>query len=478
MKPSTDTLLYGNLEKKMAEIIDEDGPVIYAAWHIPCYAHHNCPNEKPTQSQNAGIGSFFNWNLQNTYDWLTFIFLGLLICVSFVGICMIFGSLFVRECKVNKWYLRRPINHFILALLASDMIMTLIVIPVHMYDLLGGKEKDYLLNPGTCVFRICSHFMSVTSKSWSFVAYIILYHLHDGVIPTKRSVIVGIWAWIVAILISVPGVVFGVNSYIDTEKCTLVPDSSNWGMILYISCIPFFLPSCILTPILLKWSSLRKKLGVNPNISSEYLAQYDEQEDTENKQIASKYYESRNKHPSTILGDGESGAMPVIFVEHLEDDNNSEHSSLTNSVNSITYNISTHGSSDIAKGNNLEVPTLSPRVNSLTCRASKGTLNFLSQDKDFPRILLTLSLLHMVLWAPFFINLIISALFNISVDESLHESIALCTLWLGYIETAITPILIYLLSSFVNKVIKQICTDICCSHKSNSISDTKKVTVT
>ena len=106
----------------MAEIYDEDGPVIYAAWHIPCYAHHNCPNEKPTQSQNAGIGSFFNWNLQNAYDWLTFIFLGLLICVSFIGICMIFGTLFVREWKVNKWYLRRPINHFILALLASDMI--------------------------------------------------------------------------------------------------------------------------------------------------------------------------------------------------------------------------------------------------------------------------------------------------------------------------------------------------------------------
>ena len=447
----------------MEDTVDEEAPVVYAAWHIPCYAHHNCPDDTNQQQQqqngNHQIAGppLFDWDLHNQYDWLAFLFLWLMIFVSFIGICMIVGTLFVRECRVNKWYLRRPVNHFLLVLLSSDILMTMIVIPVHAYDLLGGDSKLTILRPGTCLFRICCHFMSVTTKSWSIVAYLILYHVHDGVIPTKRSVIVGIWVLIASLLISVPGVIFGVDSYINTEKCTLIPGSSQWPMILYISTIPFILPSCVLTPFLLKWSNLRKKLGVSRNISCDYLANYDEQEDTENQQNALKYYANREKDHQKLLVNTTPGSLPVIFVEHLEDEVNSEHSSCTNSVYSSTNDINVEVNNEIAKSNSLVVP-ISNRIhlNSFS-RASKGTMNFLCADKNFPRILLTLSVVHIVLWTPFYINLILSSLLIIHV----HEAIALFSVWLGYIETAITPLLIYLLSTFVSKVINQIFKDIC-----------------
>merc|ERR1719322_978749 len=118
------------------------------------------------------------------------------------------------------------------------------------------------------------------------------------------------------------------------------------------------------------------------------------------------------------------------------------------------------------------VPSHHERVSSFS-RASKGTINFLCQDKNFPRLLFTLGIVHTVLWLPFFIVLILGALLSPPIERPeegllvIDPYIALSTLWLGYIETAITPILIYLLSSFVNKVIKQVCTDIfpCCSHQ-------------
>ena len=452
------------------------------AWHIPCYAHHNCPNDNgrpnsgssTTNTQQAGLFAVFDWNLINVYDWLTFLFLMSIICVSFAGLLMVLGSLFVRECKVSQWFLRRPINHFLLAILSSDIIMTLVVIPIHLNDLLGGDSKYLILNPGSCVFRICSNFLSITAKSWCMVSYIILYHYHDGVIPTQRSIIAGLWAWIASILIAVPGIIFGVGSFIDTEKCTLTPNISNWSMILYITMIPFILPSCILTPCLLIWSNLRKRLKLDQNISSEYLAQYDEVEDQENQEIASKYYENRHQHPSIVLGKGQNPDLPEICIENMDDELISDNEStqcpsMTASVNNIVFQTKSEAPSI---NDSLMVPSQHERVSSFS-RPSMGTLNFLCQDKNFPRMLLTLSIVHTVLWLPFFINLILASLFSI-----IAPYIALCTLWLGYIETAVTPILIYLLSTFVNKVVNQVCNDIfpCFNYqRRHSLIETAKI---
>ena len=449
----------------MEEMVDEDGPLVYAAFHIPCY-NHNCPPEKSTTYQKACTTFWcMDWNLQTGYDWITFVFLSAVIICSFIGIAMIVGTLFVRECKINKWYLRRPLNHFLLVLLTSDILMTLIVIPIHMYDLLGGEDKLNLLRPGTCVFRICTHFMSVSAKSWSFVGYIVLYHLHDGEIPTIKSVIIGVWSGIVAILISVPGVIFGIDSYIDTRTCALIPDSANWEMISYITIIPFILPSCILTPVLIKWSNLTNNLRKERNISSEYLAQYDYEEDTENQNIASKYYERRSKEHSVLLGGCKTSAeVPVISVDMVDSEADStELPNLSNSLNSSITNITVQFKEDIYKSNSLIVP-MHTRINSFS-RASEGTLNFLCQDKNFPRIIFIFSLVHIALWAPFFISLILNSLIKwdniINDGDEVFRSVSLVTLWLGYMETAITPVLIYLLSTFVHKIVNQICSDIC-----------------
>ena len=88
----------------MEELVDEDGPLVYAAFHIPCY-NHNCPPEKSTTYQKACTTFWcMDWNLQTGYDWITFVFLSAVIICSFIGIAMIVGTLFVRECKINKWY--------------------------------------------------------------------------------------------------------------------------------------------------------------------------------------------------------------------------------------------------------------------------------------------------------------------------------------------------------------------------------------
>ena len=440
----------------MEERVDDNGQLVYAAFHIPCY-NHNCPTEKSTSYQKECVTLWcMDWNLQTGYDWVTFVFLSAVIICSFIGICTIVGTLFGRECKINKWHLRRPQNHILLVLLTSDILMTLIVIPIHMYDLLGGEEKLNLLKPGTCAFRICTHVMSVSAKSWCLVAYIILYHLHDGEIPTLKSLIIGVCSWIVAILISVHGAFYGIDCYIDTKKCALLPDSANWEMIIYIAIIPFILPSCILTPILLKWSILRKNLQKERNINSEYLAQFVCEEDAENQTIASTYYKRRSMADSAT----DCNDLPNV----------------PNSINPSLTNINVQIRDDIYTNNSLIVP----RINSFS-RVSKGTLNFLCQDKNFPRIILVFSLVHIALWAPFFIFLIlnsVSKLDNITKDgDEVYQSVSLVTLWLGYMETAITPVLIYLLSTFVHKIVNQICSGMCpCRSKGRKL-DLKPVEI-
>ena len=55
-------------------------------------------------------------------DWATFIFLWSVVVVSLFGVCLVVGSMFVREqCRVNAWYLRRPMNHFLLTIMAAGM---------------------------------------------------------------------------------------------------------------------------------------------------------------------------------------------------------------------------------------------------------------------------------------------------------------------------------------------------------------------
>ena len=257
-------------------------------------------------------------------------------------------------------------------------------------------------------------------------------------------------------------VIYGIDSYVDTQICALNPDSATWEMIIYITIIPFILPSCILTPVLIKWSILIKNLRKERNINSEYLARFDYEEDTENKTIATTYYKRRGMEHSVLMSECKtSSELPVIPVDRVDSEADctdlpNRSSSLNSSINNIKVQIR----DDIYNGNNL----IAPRINSFS-RASKGTLNFLCQDKNFPRIILIFSLVHIALWAPFFISLILNSLIkwdNIIKDgDEVYKSVSLGTLWLGYMETAITPVLIYLLSTFVNKIVNQICSCIC-----------------
>ena len=80
-----------------------------------------------------------------------------------------------------------------------------------------------------------------------------------------------------------------------------------------------------------------------------------------------------------------------------------------------------------------------------------GTVDFLSCDNDFPRLLMTLSVVHAVGWAPFFIFIATVPVMAQPISPSVGYFVA----WLGYTESALDPILVFMLSSFVNKLVCQ-----------------------
>ena len=81
-----------------------------AAWHIPCYATYNCPQDTggtkggdrgKTNYQSASF-SPHDWNLDTAQDWATFVFLWGVVVVTLAGVCLVVGSMFVRECRVSQ----------------------------------------------------------------------------------------------------------------------------------------------------------------------------------------------------------------------------------------------------------------------------------------------------------------------------------------------------------------------------------------
>ena len=109
-------------------------------------------------------------------------------------------------------------NHFILSTMTSDVLMALVVIPLVAQYLLGGD----ILPPSTCGLVVFAQLVSVSAKSWSLVAYIILNYVHDGLIPSCRSVLVAIWVWIASALIVVPVIVYQVKKLSKASVDTLV----------------------------------------------------------------------------------------------------------------------------------------------------------------------------------------------------------------------------------------------------------------
>ena len=110
----------------------------------------------------------------------------------------------------------------------------------------------------------------------------------------------------------------------------------------------------------------------------------------------------------------------------------------------------------------------------LSSRVSKGTVDFLSSDNDFAKILLSLSTVHILTWGPFFVFMLVMPCLTDPVIRMLSYLVA----WLGYIESAIIPIIIFILSTFVRKILTQTIKDLCscCSNQPPSPQHQSSIT--
>ena len=100
---------------------------------------------------------------------------------------------------------------------------------------------------------------------------------------TTHSTFVLLWTWIVAALLVLPTIIVK-DSFVDFQRCSLIPQ--NYGMIIYVSVMLFFLPALLLAPIFIKSTKINKQFNIRRDISSDFLDRndpIDEESDEEEK---------------------------------------------------------------------------------------------------------------------------------------------------------------------------------------------------
>ena len=63
------------------------------------------------------------------------------------------------------------------------------------------------------------------------------------------------------------------DSFVDFQRCGLIPQ--NYGMIIYVSVMLFFLPAILLAPIFIKSTKINKQFNIRRDISSDFLDRSD-----------------------------------------------------------------------------------------------------------------------------------------------------------------------------------------------------------
>ena len=267
--------------------------------------------------------------------------------------------------------------------------MAIVVIPLHLVDLTEEFSSDSTLETSSlsCQIRLFFHLFVICVRSWSICFFMLLHYLHDGIIPTKHSVLLITFTWLISTLLILPTVLVK-NSLVDFNDCKLLPQ--NYGMVFYVTLITYVLPSLIVTPVLFRWTKIRDEFSIRRDISSDFLDRDDE--------------------------------IDLEMEENIK----------------------------ISRQNSELQESLSSSLSSLTRKTSKATLNFLKTDSNLPRTLFTLALIHAILWFPFFILLIFSSIKEMFLFSYLPPQIVyLGSLWLGFAQSPLTPFLIYFLSDRV-----------------------------
>jgi hypothetical protein len=139
--------------------------VDYAGWHLPCYANHNCPkrlvsndaagvSDGGTNHYSAGAGRapLDLMTMGNGDSGLVSGFLWCLVFVSIFDIVVVFAVL-------GSLRFRRPLNLFLLSVLLSDVVITLVVMPLHAIHTanMASGEKS-------CMSWMYAHLVAVCAR--------------------------------------------------------------------------------------------------------------------------------------------------------------------------------------------------------------------------------------------------------------------------------------------------------------------------
>ena len=406
---------------------------ISTAWHYPCYQSFNCPKRSHIPIEEATtIRPAPDSDIVKAGFHFTFVLLFLTIVFSFFGGLFICGALCANHGGV------RPLNQvslllggimyrcviflvifqLLISILVTDLFMAILVIPLHLMDLL---KVSSLVEEGaslTCQIRLFFHLFVICVRSWSTPSFMLLHHLHDGIIPTKHSVALITFIWIISALFVLPTVLLE-NSLVDFQACQLLPQ--NYGMVFYVVFLIFLLPSMVVTPILTRSTHMRYLPTVDYLLKPAGLC------------LQNNFFDYRKEF--NIRRD-----ISADFLDKEESEDEEEAEEIR-----VKMKISSRRNSEL-----LHCSACSDSTLSLDRKPSQATLNFLKTDKNLPRTLFTLAISNALAWTPFFTLLTFTS-FNVLWAWNLvvPYELFLGTLWLGFGQSPLTPFLIYFLSDRV-----------------------------
>ena len=121
-------------------------------------------------------------------------FLFALLLLSLLGGAVAAAALFSR-----RGY-QRPLNVFVLSVLSSDLLLVFTAIPMQVIAQRQFSNKNswnicFLpqairmssgVSEGACLTWMYLELAAVASRSWVIPAVVLLYYLHDGLIPMRR----------------------------------------------------------------------------------------------------------------------------------------------------------------------------------------------------------------------------------------------------------------------------------------------------
>lgn len=351
--------------------------------------------------------------------------LGLIILVTFAGNVLVCLSVI----KVRK--LRHPSNYLLISLAISDLCVACVVMPFGLYSSINDKWQ---LGRLLCNIYVVSDVTSCTASILNLCVISIDRYLaitrpltYCVKRTTRLMMILIAIVWICACLISVPPLLISGNEYGTADEPRCEVSQSLWYQ-LYATCISFYIPLIVMICLYYNIYTAAKRVveaeqrattGLhvnNNNNNNNNNCSIPINNDiniapppTDKTTAASANSATKNNHKSSSL----SGLPSLSFVNHLRGSSGGA-VQLNNPVS--------HG-------------TLS---SSLMSTSSSRTSSVMRERKASVTLGVIMSAFT-ICWLPFFIIALLRP-FSETVN-SLPRTFVLLTLWLGYANSLLNPII-------------------------------------